>query len=84
MEQQLRICYNILPNQSSLIHRLAGDQTLTEGADLTNKLFEICNNNKILHDFNYGKHQMPFFDDADGSNPFDHVLQLNVPDSKED
>jgi hypothetical protein len=51
--QKLRICYNILPTQTSLIHMLAGDQ-FSEGGNtdlFTKSLFEVCNDQSIIEDY---------------------------------
>lgn len=38
-------------------------------------LFEVCKN-PVIEDIN-PPHQMPFFEDSDGNNPFDYVLQIH-------
>lgn len=45
--QQLRICYNILPNQSSLMHRLAMNTQMSGSDDIALKLFNICKTQDI-------------------------------------
>jgi len=74
-QQKLRICFNILPVQKSITHRIAQDQTLSDPSVIMKALFEVCKN-PVIEDIN-PPHQMPFFEDSDGNNPFDYVLQIH-------
>jgi len=46
-QQKLRICYNILPNQKSIMHMIAQDSTLPDATVIMKALFAICKNPNI-------------------------------------